>query len=57
MERKTYLYRKLGVDGEELEGVRMLRSPSDANYIYNNCAGKEVVIVGGSFIGMEVQEL
>jgi len=46
--------RKLGVDGEELEGVRMLRSPSDANYIYNNCAGKEVVIVGGSFIGMEV---
>ena len=48
------LYRKLGVAGEEYEGVRTLRSPADANYIQNNCAGKEVVIVGGSFIGMEV---
>ena len=46
--------RRLGVPGDELDGVRVLRTPSEANYINDNCAAKHVVIVGGSFIGMEV---
>lgn len=46
--------RVLEVEGAELEGVCTLRTPSDANYISERAAGKNVVIVGGSFIGMEV---
>ena len=46
--------RKLGVPGENLEGVKTLRTPSDANYISENAVGKNVVIIGGSFIGLEV---
>lgn len=46
--------RKLGVPGENLEGVKTLRRPADANFISEAAAGKNVVIIGGSFIGLEV---
>eukprot|EP00088_Acartia_fossae_P019707 TRINITY_DN2151_c0_g1_i1.p1 TRINITY_DN2151_c0_g1~~TRINITY_DN2151_c0_g1_i1.p1 ORF type:complete len:538 (-),score=139.64 TRINITY_DN2151_c0_g1_i1:175-1788(-) len=46
--------RRLGVAGEELEGVHYLRTPEDANAIAENAEGKNLVVVGGSFIGMEV---
>jgi len=46
--------RKLGVEGEDLAGVCNLRAPSDANYIHEHAKERNVVIVGGSFIGMEV---
>ena len=34
--------------------MKTLRTPSDANYISENAVGKNVVIIGGSFIGLEV---
>lgn len=34
--------------------IRFVRDPLDANWIINNVEGKKVVIVGSSFIGMEV---
>ena len=43
--------RRLGVPGEELEGVHYLRTPEDANAIAEKAAGKNLVVVGGSFIG------
>jgi len=46
--------RKLGMEGEDLAGVCNLRAPSDANYIHEHAKERNVVIVGGSFIGMEV---
>ena len=46
--------RKLGVPGQDLVGVRYLRTPADANYLIENARDRCVVIVGGSFIGMEV---
>ena len=46
--------RKLNIDGDNLAGVDTLRTPEDANSIADNVAEKNVVIVGGSFIGMEV---
>ena len=46
--------RKLGVEGEQLAGVHTLRTPEDSATIYSEANGKKVVIVGGSFIGMEV---
>ena len=46
--------RKLNIDGDNLAGVYTLRTPEDANSISDNVAEKNVVIVGGSFIGMEV---
>ena len=46
--------RVLKVEGADLDGVRTLRTPQDANFIAEQAAGKHVVIVGGSFIGMEV---
>ena len=46
--------RQLERPGQDLEGVCTLRTPSQANYIFKQSQDKNVVIVGGSFIGMEV---
>jgi len=46
--------RLLGVPGEELSGVSTLRTVTQANTIHREAAGKHVVIIGTSFIGMEV---
>lgn len=46
--------RGLGVQGEDLDGVVTLRTAEQANYIWEKAEGKNVVIVGSSFIGMEV---
>ncbi|XP_034280371.1 apoptosis-inducing factor 3-like isoform X2 [Pantherophis guttatus] len=46
--------RKLQCPGCSLENVRMLLTPEDANRILALALGKTVVIVGASFIGMEV---
>jgi len=46
--------RKLGVPGESLEGVETLRTVDQANMIKREAEKKHVVIVGTSFIGMEV---
>jgi len=46
--------RKLGVEGEELPGVTCLRNVEQANTIAKEGAGKHLVIIGTSFIGMEV---
>ena len=45
--------RKLGVPGEDMEGVTTLRNITQTNII-NKEAAKHVVIIGTSFIGMEV---
>jgi len=49
--------RQLGVEGEQLAGVHTLRTPQDAHAIHAEANGKKVVIVGGSFIGMEVSSV
>ena len=47
--------RRLGVDGEDLEGVFTLRSLADGERIRRTAAGaSKAVVVGASFIGMEV---
>jgi len=46
--------RKLNVPGEDLVGVTTLRSINDANKIHKDATKKHVVIIGTSFIGMEV---
>ena len=46
--------RKLGVPGEDMEGVTTLRNITRANMIHKEAAKKHVVIIGTSFIGMEV---
>ncbi|XP_064612325.1 apoptosis-inducing factor 3-like [Liolophura sinensis] len=46
--------RTLPVPGKDLKNVCLLRTPKDANYIASEAAGKNVVIIGSSFIGMEV---
>jgi NADPH-dependent 2,4-dienoyl-CoA reductase/sulfur reductase-like enzyme len=46
--------RRLGIPGEDLSGVLTLRTPPDSAYIAEHCTGKDVIIVGSSFIGMEV---
>ena len=40
------------VAGNELENVTTLRSLEDAQFIASQAAGKDVVIVGTSFIGL-----
>eukprot|EP01127_Copromyxa_protea_P009809 TRINITY_DN2339_c1_g2_i1.p1 TRINITY_DN2339_c1_g2~~TRINITY_DN2339_c1_g2_i1.p1 ORF type:complete len:552 (+),score=106.90 TRINITY_DN2339_c1_g2_i1:189-1844(+) len=40
--------------GHDASNVRILRNPDDAHTIYNESEGKNVVIIGSSFIGMEV---
>ena len=46
--------RKLGVPGEDREGVTTLRNINQANMINKEADNKHVVIIGTSFIGMEV---
>ena len=46
--------RKLGVPGEDMEGVTTLRNITQANMINKEAVNKHVVIIGTSFIGMEV---
>ena len=43
--------RVLPIPGADLENVFTLRTPDDANKIAENIGGKNVVIVGSSFIG------
>ncbi|XP_071789425.1 apoptosis-inducing factor 3-like [Asterias amurensis] len=44
----------LDIPGHDLKNVCILRSPEDANYIAEQGKGKNVVIIGTSFIGMEM---
>lgn len=46
--------RRLGVTGEDLVGVTTLRNIAQANMIHKEAVKKHVVIIGTSFIGMEV---
>lgn len=46
--------RRLPIPGCDLTNVHMLRTPKDANAIISSAEGKNVVIIGSSFIGMEV---
>ncbi|KAK3084850.1 hypothetical protein FSP39_020165 [Pinctada imbricata] len=46
--------RVLPIPGVDLKNVCQLRTPADANFIAENAKGKNVVIIGSSFIGMEV---
>ena len=46
--------RTLGVPGEQLQGVATLRTLEDANTIHREASGRHVVVIGTSFIGMEV---
>ncbi|XP_069729853.1 apoptosis-inducing factor 3-like [Phaenicophaeus curvirostris] len=44
----------LKVPGADLQNVRTLHTPEDSNEISELAAGKNLVIIGASFIGMEV---
>nr|XP_039266957.1 apoptosis-inducing factor 3-like [Styela clava] len=46
--------RTLPIPGWELGNVHILRTPDDANTIFNKANNKNVVLIGASFIGMEV---
>ncbi|KAJ1186430.1 hypothetical protein NDU88_003211 [Pleurodeles waltl] len=46
--------RHLQCQGSELQNVFLLRTPEDANIISESAVGKRVVVLGTSFIGMEV---
>lgn len=46
--------RRLGIQGDQLPNVWVVRSPEDANAVAAAAAQKRVVVVGTSFIGMEV---
>ncbi|XP_067422091.1 apoptosis-inducing factor 3-like isoform X2 [Emydura macquarii macquarii] len=46
--------RQLQCPGSELENVCCLQTPEDANRILHLATGKRVVLLGASFIGMEV---
>ncbi|XP_033123203.1 apoptosis-inducing factor 3-like [Anneissia japonica] len=46
--------RVLSIPGADLENVCLLRTPEDGNHIVNNARDKNVVIIGASFIGVEV---
>ncbi|XP_036392408.1 apoptosis inducing factor mitochondria associated 4 [Megalops cyprinoides] len=46
--------RALNCPGATLENVRLLQTPEDALRIHQACKGHRAVIVGTSFIGMEV---
>ena len=46
--------RSLPIPGWSLKNVCVLRSMNDAIYISKNCVDKNVVIIGASFIGMEL---
>ncbi|KAM4620383.1 apoptosis-inducing factor 3 [Polymixia lowei] len=44
----------LDIPGMELENVKMLETPEDARQIHAACVGCRIVLVGTSFVGMEV---
>jgi len=46
--------RLLNVPGHGLKNIFYLRSPEDGNQIHNESQGKNVVILGTGFIGMEI---
>ncbi|XP_070685159.1 apoptosis inducing factor mitochondria associated 4 [Pempheris klunzingeri] len=46
--------RPLGCPGGDLKGVKLLQSHEDAKEIHNSCVGQKAVVIGASFIGMEV---
>ncbi|XP_029965089.1 apoptosis inducing factor mitochondria associated 4 [Salarias fasciatus] len=46
--------RPLSCPGSHLRGVKLLQSYEDAKEIHASCLGKKAVVVGASFIGMEV---
>ncbi|XP_028320028.1 apoptosis inducing factor mitochondria associated 4 isoform X2 [Gouania willdenowi] len=46
--------RPLSCPGSNLNGVKLLQSHKDANDIHNSCIGQRAVVIGASFIGMEV---
>ncbi|CAN9511610.1 unnamed protein product [Ophioblennius macclurei] len=46
--------RGLSCPGSQLRGVKLLQSYEDAKEIHASCLGKKAVVVGASFIGMEV---
>ncbi|TNN01888.1 hypothetical protein fugu_011270 [Takifugu bimaculatus] len=46
--------RPLSCPGWDLKGVKLLQTHDDANEIHTSCQGQNAVIIGASFIGMEV---
>jgi 3-phenylpropionate/trans-cinnamate dioxygenase ferredoxin reductase subunit len=46
--------RRLNVDGAELEGIHYLRTFGNSDAIREDAAGKNVVLIGGSYIASEV---
>jgi 3-phenylpropionate/trans-cinnamate dioxygenase ferredoxin reductase subunit len=46
--------RRLNVPGCELEGIHYLRTLHNSDAIREDASGKEVVLIGGSYIGAEV---
>lgn len=46
--------RQLNVAGSNLANICYLRSPEDANIIHESSPGKNIVVLGTGFIGMEV---
>jgi 3-phenylpropionate/trans-cinnamate dioxygenase ferredoxin reductase subunit len=46
--------RRLGVDGSEFDGIHYLRTLGNSDTIREDAAGKNVVLIGGSYIGCEV---
>jgi 3-phenylpropionate/trans-cinnamate dioxygenase ferredoxin reductase component len=46
--------RRLGVPGCELDGIHYLRTLGNSDAIREDCAGKRVVLIGGSYIASEV---
>jgi 3-phenylpropionate/trans-cinnamate dioxygenase ferredoxin reductase subunit len=46
--------RRLNVPGCELEGIHYLRTLGNSDSIRQDAAGKQVVVIGGSYLGCEV---
>ncbi|XP_042342326.1 apoptosis inducing factor mitochondria associated 4 [Plectropomus leopardus] len=46
--------RPLDCPGSDLKGVTLLQRYEDAKEIHNSCLGQKAVVIGASFIGMEV---
>ncbi|KAK5858742.1 hypothetical protein PBY51_002859 [Eleginops maclovinus] len=46
--------KSLAVPGMKLDNIKMLETPEDARQIHAACLGHNVVLVGTSFVGMEV---
>jgi 3-phenylpropionate/trans-cinnamate dioxygenase ferredoxin reductase component len=46
--------RRLNVPGSELEGIHYLRTLGNSDAIRDDAAGKQVVLIGGSYIASEV---